>query len=412
MEKKHSLIDRKTLYKEVNESIIVYEGDILFKAPTEEKRNVDIIKNGQIIIVFQPYPRIEFVGQLKPDIRFEYFNANAKLDIWIKKNSKKPVKYGKSLCLSTNVIEEAPFYTDKKIKNVNFSLCNLPICNKMESSLSETSGFFIEPRKDLKEIVKKLENTVGSVVTHQGSINFKSLVSHYDAKNHLQTLVDSLRFLSSTHVGIALVEFEHIDETTSLQHSYPPSFKHYEPTPKIIRFANERLLYSSPFFKKIHEVRADLVKSQFLSDIIHWYIEANRNEGMAEGSLVLCRIGIEILFNWLKLKKTKIKTLTSHFKMELNNYQIDHLKRFCEHEGFSSIELGISELRNGFVHPKKDNICWSSYPNFNIVICEAKQVLLSIIDKHVLSIGGLEKEFKHFDRLPKKHIPNKPKKKK
>ncbi|MNL15947.1 hypothetical protein D3C87_1369660 [compost metagenome] len=56
------------------------------------------------------------------------------------------------------------------------------------------------------------------------------------------------------------------------------------------------------------QITEDVGDLECLDYIIHWYIEANRNTGFTEGSVVLLQNAFELLFNWQMVEKRAIYT--------------------------------------------------------------------------------------------------------
>lgn len=100
-----------------------------------------------------------------------------------------------------------------------------------------------------------------------------------------------------------------------------------------------------------------------LTTAIHWYAEANKGSGYAEGAIMMSQNALELLYNWQVIEKRKIikdngkQALTASNKIRLllftisQSYEIPddlfYLKRYA---GSKDGPETITEIRNAIVH--------------------------------------------------------------
>jgi hypothetical protein len=155
-------------------------------------------------------------------------------------------------------------------------------------------------------------------------------------------------------------------------------------------------------FNKIWKIRGG---NDFLSSLVHWYVEANLNSGMVEGSIIMSQAALELIYNWLSEQNGKVIEKNN----DINNasYRIRYLLTLVKVD--TSIPYGytklialaetdrdikdgadaITNIRNALVHPKKvkRNRLLKISPETRF---EALQLSLSYIELAFLNILGYE----------------------
>ncbi len=273
----------------------------------------------------------------------------------------------------------------------------------------------IDGRYDLKDkILKDLKNASGSCITHHGYMNFELGMTIDEVRSVLNTLRFCLSFFAGSHIGMVFVE---LDTLINSQVSYYTKFRPYK---DVIKPIGDHTWVHSRFIEKMHEIRKTENDEQALSDLLHWYIEANSNQGHTEGSLILAQVGIELLWNWIlfdKLKMvtkndserisavSKIQMLCTYVGINLDENQIsDDFHKFSKSKKMSVSEAVVN-LRNMQVHSTKSKRESLKLYSQDIVY-EASEILLAIIDRYILNIGGYyEKGRNYSNRLKRKYEP-------
>ncbi len=59
-------------------------------------------------------------------------------------------------------------------------------------------------------------------------------------------------------------------------------------------------------WNKFSELWKNNDDKNFLTSAIHWYLEANKNSGLTEGSIIMAQTALELIYNWLLIEKEGI----------------------------------------------------------------------------------------------------------
>lgn len=108
----------------------------------------------------------------------------------------------------------------------------------------------------------------------------------------------------------------------------------------------------------------------FIESAIHWYLEANKNAGYLEGSIIMIQVGLELLYNWFVVEKkklmigkdaenisasNKIRLLLSQIKLKTDlPVSLNSLNKFIAD---NDLEDGIEAfviIRNALVHAQEE----------------------------------------------------------
>lgn len=141
----------------------------------------------------------------------------------------------------------------------------------------------------------------------------------------------------------------------------------------------------------------------FLTSIIHWYIESNNQAGLIDGSIIMAQAGLEQLYYWTLPNNKHPKDTPSKFRdlikyLNVNNAEIldnyINLKVFAEnyiekhnHRDIAGI---VTTIRNNIVHPI-ENVKITLETKY-----EAWQLCLWLIEITLLKI--LNHQGRYFDR--------------
>ncbi len=147
----------------------------------------------------------------------------------------------------------------------------------------------------------------------------------------------------------------------------------------------------------------------FLTSIIHWYIESNNQAGLIDGSIIMAQAGLEKLYYWIFRQEKnhpndtpeKLRKLIKH----LNIDEVGAILRFNNLKDFyinikktehRDIAGAITTIRNDIMHPKET---FKITPETKH---EAWQICLWLIEITLLKI--LNHKGKYFDRARGKDI--------
>jgi hypothetical protein len=139
----------------------------------------------------------------------------------------------------------------------------------------------------------------------------------------------------------------------------------------------------------------------FLDSVIHWYLEANKNSGYVEGSIIMTQIGLELIYNWYVIEKRKLilgkdaDNISASNKIRLLLSQINvvpdlpeglkFLKEFMlENDMPDGIDAFV-QIRNSLVHSQEDKRKKISEIN-SAVLYEALELGLWYLELSILKV--------------------------
>ncbi|UIR56956.1 hypothetical protein LZQ00_03860 [Sphingobacterium sp. SRCM116780] len=157
---------------------------------------------------------------------------------------------------------------------------------------------------DYKTRTEKLENNggylfqyVGKITKKKGSITLSELHKWHLRFHNFLYFLNGRRTAPFFYTGIHEGENRWTDYSgyTVDEYKYTLSWSN------IIRVNSLPELW-----KSYNKLWKDDVDQDFLITAIHWYIEANSNTGMVEGSIILIQTALELIYNWLIVENQKI----------------------------------------------------------------------------------------------------------
>lgn len=172
-------------------------------------------------------------------------------------------------------------------------------------------------------------------------------------------------------------------------------------------------------FNNFRRIWSNKEDRDFLTSVIHWYIEVNNNSGFVEGSIIMAQSALELIYNWLLIEKggllvgrdsenisasNKIRLLLSHLKIEnkvpnsFNNLGTYVIRNPEIYDGPEA----ISQIRNAIVHSQfeKRKKITALPPKTKY---EALQLCIWYIEMSLLFI--LEYKGKYTNRCSEKRYP-------
>ena len=150
----------------------------------------------------------------------------------------------------------------------------------------------------------------------------------------------------------------------------------------------------------------------FLNSVIHWYIEANSNSGLIEGSIIMIQTALELLYNYFIIEKkkmiigkdgewisaaNKIRILLSQINVEkYKSYAFKNIETFIKsNERIIDEVEAFVYLRNAIVHSQEEKRKELSKISASL-INEIQQLGLWYIEISLLYI--LKYEGKYYNR--------------
>lgn len=304
---------------EANESILIYNGEFKIKNELKEYK-----LSGKILFKWFPDMSVKFKGEF---LNAEHIDMSMMetYDVVIDDKITGKVKImdidftGAPICGGDGV---RFIWGDSTVpvNEVAFAIPNLrdylggSVKDETESGLhfqktrltldDKPYKIIIDKLIDYKEQRQKLENDggyillyAGKVTKNKGSISLADLHKWHDRFHHFLYFLNGRRtapmFYTGLHEGKPIWT-DYSDYTVDL----------YKET---ISWSDIMFLNDLPqLWKKYNELWKKELDKDFLISAIHWYVEANSNAGMIEGSIILIQTALELLYNWLIIENQKI----------------------------------------------------------------------------------------------------------
>jgi len=304
---------------EANEPIIIYTGEFKIKNDSKEYE-----LDGKIIFKWFPDMGVKFNGVFinTQSINIQLMDA---FDVVIDNKITGKVKImdfdftGEPICGgdgvnfiwgdSTVPVNEVSFaipnlrdYLGDAVKDENKSGLNF---QKTRITLDDKPyKIVIDKLIDYNERRQKLENDggylllyAGRITKNKGSISLGELQKWHDRFHHFLYFLNGRRTAPLFYTGI--------HESSPIWTDY--SDYRVDLDKYIISWSDIFFLDDLPhLWKRYNELWKKDLDKDFLISAIHWYVEANSNAGMVEGSIILIQTALELLYNWLIIENQKI----------------------------------------------------------------------------------------------------------
>lgn len=414
--------NRPRLDFENNDPVCIFKGEISLRSEGDSIT----VENGDVRLDWLPKPRISFEGEVINASRDLMNNFAKKWEIFYQNALRgtgiiTSLTVGGSVLIQGVITEEVDFGASCAVDEVHFSLVNFPgrlgdkivkYGNRFERARLEVGMgqcvLTIDAVDAIKARIKSLSDYGGYNLTHHCRLVFNKSTPWEEVQEHIESIRLTLRILAGQDLGFAFIECFRSDVL---------QFKlclHGQVTQilKCYRLCNSHMkLSDSNFFLEIFERWVKGKTDVPLKDLVHWYNMSNSNQGYAEGSLVLAQIGTELLFNWVIREHLGAVTMTGADKLnaaqkldrlfQFSGFSIDEceiggeLRRYSESENVR-VAKAITDLRNWVIHSKlakREKL--NSYEP--IIYFQARNVLLFIIERYLIALGGYEGPI--FNRL-------------
>lgn len=435
------IIESSISMSEANSSIKIYEGEFLLKNDTEE-----IIVNGKINFDWVANSGSYFSGKviLEPSIYKSISNSRSIYQIIIN-----GLEFGNGFITNTSfesnvegahikgTLSQQAVFGDKSIavEKIFFSIPNLrdfhglPVKKVTAKNFStlmnrlklENDNYVISIDKcqDYKTKLESLEEKGGYIILYYGElVSKKGAVKLEDTKDIFHCLDTFLTFLNGKRTSAIFLQGIYAGEILWCDYTdyFVDSHKNVQSWPQrhSIRGLNELWQSFSSFWK-------DTEDKNFLTSVIHWYVEANSNRGFSEGSIMIAQTALELLYNWWIIEQKKLIigkdseniNASNKIRLLLSQLNISHsvpesftqLQRFID-ESKDVIDApdAIVQIRNAIVHSQEEKRKKLSAIHYKAKY-EALQLCIWYIEMALLCI--LDFDEKYFNRCSKEIYANK-----
>ncbi|MCZ4222901.1 HEPN domain-containing protein [Pedobacter rhodius] len=222
----------------------------------------------------------------------------------------------------------------------------------------------IDQLSGYKKKLKSLEENGGYLLTYagkiekeKGAITLSELHKWQDRFHHF------LYFLNGRRVAPMFFSGMHNDEKIWTDYGgYTVDMHKFVPCWSDI-FVMDDL---SQLWKSYNKLWKEDLDKDFLITAIHWYVEANMNAGMVEGSIILIQTALELLYNWLIIENEKViiggdaegMSAANKIRLLIHQFKIPSAipEAFKELAKIKDVEDGpeaFVKIRNALVHGQK-----------------------------------------------------------
>ena len=332
--------------------------------------------------------------------------------------------------LKGTIVQQA-ILGDKSIpvEKIRFSVPNLreflgqPVKRKTEKNISTSRDriileddkyiLTIDKCSDFKKRKENLEVKGGYIILYNGElINKKGSITHEDTKDLFYCLDTFLTFLNGRRTSALFIQGIHDEQViwTDFTNYFVDSYKAVQTWPQRLSITGINELWKS--FKSLWKEPDD---KNFLTSLIHWYVESNGHKGFSEGSIILAQTALELVYNWWIVEHKKMilgkdsENISASNKIRLLLSQLNisgsiptaftNLKNFKDTtDNVDDAPDAIVYIRNAIVHSQEEKRKKLSTIHYQAKY-EALQVYIWYIEMALLCI--LNYNGNYFNRCSK-----------
>ncbi len=429
------IIDSPVEMNEPNSSIKIFEGEYLIKDKINE-----IKVNGQISYEWYPNSGAHFSGipLIETSKLFKITNGFNSFRIIID-----GLEFGQGFITNTNfgsfnndayikgILAQQAILGDKSIaiEKLRFSVPNLrefhglSVKRVTEKNISvsrnrlrlENENFIIILDKcyNYKELYKALEAKGGYIILYGGELTSKKgSILIEDIKDTLHCLDTFLSFLNGRRTSALFIHGVYDNQTIWCDYTnyHTDNFKTVPTWPQ-----RHSVIGLNELWQKFSTIWKDNDDKNFLTTIIHWYVEANGHAGFSEGSIIMAQTALELLYNWWIIENKKLIVgkdseninASNKIRLLLSQLNISHsvsksftyLQSFInESKDIIDAPDAVVQIRNAIVHSQEEKRKKLSAIHYRAKY-EALQLCLWYIEMSLLCI--LDFDDKYFNRCSK-----------
>lgn len=420
---------------EANSSIKIYEGEYIIKDDQNE-----IKVTGNIYFDWFPNSGAHFYGKPLVDTidLFKITNGANSFSIIVD-----GLEFGKGFITNTNIgslnndsfikgtLSQQAVLGDKSIAvyKIRFSIPNLrefhglPVKQITEKNFStsrnrlrfENDNYVITIDKcyDYKERQKSLEEKGGYIILYAGELTSKKgPLSHADTKDIFHCLSTFLTFLNGRRTSALFIQGVH--DNKSVWYDYT---NYFVDNSKSVQTWPQKHSISglNELWQEFYKIWQDKDDKDFLTSLIHWYVEANGHSGFSEGSIIMAQTALELIYNWWVIEHKKMIlgkdseniSAANKIRLLLSQLEIDHsvptafgyLQQFIDTtENVVDAPDAVVYIRNAIVHSQEEKRKKLSAIHYRAKY-EALQLCIWHIEMSLLCI--LKYDDKYFNRCSK-----------
>ena len=418
---------------EPNSVLVIYEGEYSIKTETEE-----IKLNGKITYEWFANSGVYFYGNPITD-NVELFKASNQNDTYtilvdgleFGQGFITKFRFG-NLTKIKGAISQHAILGDKSVsvEKIKFSIPNLrefhglPVKRVTEKNIStsmdrlvfedETYEIIIDKCSDFKKRKENLDEKGGYISLYNGELNVKKgHLNHADTRDLFHCLDTFLTFLNGRRTSALFIQgiFEEQVIWSDYTDYFVDTYKAVQTWPQRHSIANLNELWKH--FRIIWNNNPE--DKNFLTSLIHWYVEANGHAGFSEGSIILAQTALELVYNWWIVENKKMilgkdsENISASNKIRLLISQLNIPSNipvgFTELQKFKDTTDNVADapdsivyIRNAIVHSQEEKRKKLSAIHYKAKY-EALQVYIWYIELTLLCI--LDYNGDYFNRCSK-----------
>lgn len=420
---------------EANSVLIIYEGEYSIKNETEEIKLI-----GKITFEWFANSGVYFYGNPITD-NGELIHASKQNDMYsvivdgLEFGKGFITKFGFGNLTETKIkgtISQHAILGDKSVsvEKIRFSIPNLrefhglPVKRVTEKYIStsmdrlvledETYQITIDKCSDFKKRKENLEEKGGYIILYNGELTIKKgTLNHIDTRDLFHCLDTFLTFLNGRRTSALFIQgiFEEQLIWTDYTDYFVDAYKAVQTWPQRHSIANLNELWKH--FRTIWNSNPE--DKNFLTSLIHWYVEANGHAGFSEGSIILAQTALELVYNWWIVENKKMilgkdsENISASNKIRLLISQLNVPSNiptaFIELQKFKDTTDNVADapdsivyIRNAIVHSQEEKRKKLSSIHYKAKY-EALQVYIWYIELTLLCI--LDYNGEYFNRCSK-----------
>lgn len=420
---------------EANTILVIYEGEYSIKNETGE-----IKLNGKITYEWFANSGVYFYGNPITDNGelFKASNQNGTFSVIVdglEFGQGFITKFGFGNLTETKIkgtISQHAILGDKSVsvEKVKFSIPNLrefhglPVKRITEKKIStsmdrlvfedETYKITIDKCTDFKKRKENLDEKGGYIILYNGELTGKKApLNHADTRDLFHCLDTFLTLLNGRRTSALFIQgiFEDQVIWTDYTDYFVDSYKSVQTWPQRHSIANLNELWIR--FREVWNNNPE--DKNFLTSLIHWYVEANGHAGFSEGSIILAQTALELVYNWWIVENKKMilgkdsENISASNKIRLLISQLNIPSNipaaFTELQKFKDTTDNVIDapdsivyIRNAIVHSQEEKRKKLSAIHYKAKY-EALQVYIWYIELSLLCI--LDYNGEYFNRCSK-----------
>lgn len=362
-----------------NEPIPIYSGEFILKGQNKEFK-----LTGEIFFKWFPDMKVKLTGSFLDDLH-PNMDLLEKYDLVVKDKVHGTLEITGINDAGTCTAEARRFVWGEKaipVKEVSFAMLNMrDFLGNAVKDVTATGVYVqnarltfddklfrieIDKLSNYKELNGELNDKGGYLITYAGKLfKKKDAISLTELQDWHNRFHHFLYFLNGRRIAPMFYTAHHDGELIWTDYSaYTIDIHKY-----VLCWSDTIFLNDLPqLWKSYNKLwKKDEADQDFLTTAIHWYVEANNNAGMVEGSIILIQTALELIYNWFLVERQKMivggdaEGLSAANKIRLLIYQFkisaDIPAAFKELAAVPNVQDGpeaFVKIRNALVHGQEN----------------------------------------------------------